>query len=125
MASNFRVEIPGLDCSRVRKVDSFTVKSYPNKNLDFPTLTLTLPESWIAWHKSMVVDGMNGDSSEKNGAIVFLAADMSTEIGRVSLSNLGISSLKFDSPGGASMIRTVTAELYCEGMAFQWTGGSG
>lgn len=130
ITSNFRVDIPGLDCSRIKKVGGFTVTIQPKGSIQFPNLKLTMAESsaesWIAWHKSFVVDGLNGDNSEKDGAIIFLAADMGTEIGRISLSHLGISSLTFDNPEGASnMIRTVTAELYCEGMAFQWTGGSG
>ena len=130
MVSNFRVEIPGLDCSKVKKVAGFTVKTDPDRAIVFPNIVLTFPESsadsWIEWHKYFVVDGLNGDGSEKNGAIVFLAGDMGTEIGRVALSNIGISSLRFDNPEGASnMIRTVTAELYCESMSFTWTGGSG
>ena len=59
LASNFRVSIDGLDCSRVSKVDSLTVKQsvvtgdigktrLPRRQpgrLEFPNLTITLAES--------------------------------------------------------------------------------
>jgi hypothetical protein len=129
LPGNFRLEIPGLDCTHVRKIDGFTVK-VGTKSVEFPNLEVTLNESnaetWAAWLKSFVIDGNNGESAEKTGSIVFFGSDAQTELGRISLFNLGISGLKYDAVGaGAGPIRTVTAQLYCERMALQWTGGAG
>jgi hypothetical protein len=130
LPGNFRLEIPGLDCTHVRKIDALTVKMTPGKSVEFPNLEVTLNESnaetWAAWLKSFVIDGNNGESAEKTGSIVFFGSDAQTELGRISLYNLGISGLKYDALGaGAGPIRTVTAQLYCERMALQWTGGAG
>ena len=60
LTSNFKVELPGLDCTKVRKVDGFTVKMNPTQ---FPDLRLTLPESsaetWIAWKRENEIDHVN------------------------------------------------------------------
>jgi hypothetical protein len=73
VASNFRLEIDGLDCTRVNKIDAFTIKqgvladsvgdvrdlklkpSVPT----FPNLKITLSQlslqSWMDWFQSFVV----------------------------------------------------------------------
>src|SRR5262245_60136524 len=75
LPSNFRVAIDGLDCTKVRSVDSFTVKlSVPSDDigdardrlreptkLEFPNLTITLAQasadSWSDWFEDFVVKG--------------------------------------------------------------------
>jgi T4-like virus tail tube protein gp19 len=82
LPSNFRLEIPGLDCKFVTKIDSFTVKQtfasgigvgrdfevQPGK-LEFPNLSITLSEahaqSWIDWHNDFVIMGKNSEENEK------------------------------------------------------------
>ncbi len=136
LPSNFRLEIDGLDCSKVSKIDSFTVKQsivadpigetrdVPNEpgKLDFPNLRITLAEAgaatWTAWFDDFVLKGNNDESAEKGGRIVFLAPDLKQELGRIELHNLGIFALRHPAPAAEAVSRVV-AELYCERMEFQ------
>ncbi len=133
LPSNFRLEIDGLDCTRVSKIDSFTVKQTVTADVtgavrdiqqqpgppDFPNLRVTLAEagadSWVAWFEDFVIKGDNDDSNEKGGRIVFLSPDRQHELGRIELHNLGIFALHHQTGAGDQIARLV-AELYCERM---------
>ena len=138
VASNFRLEIDGLDCTKVSKIDSFTVKQSvqtddigdkrdyqkePGK-LEFPNLRITIAEAaaktWIEWHEDFVIKGNCGDDQEKSGAIVFLSPNRQKELGRIVLHHLGIFALRRQpATAGAETIARVVAELYCERMELQ------
>jgi phage tail-like protein len=138
LASNFRLEIAGLDCTRVSAVESFTIKQTAVSDdigdsrdyrkepgrIEFPNLTITLAETgaqtWLDWFEDFVVKGNNGDDREKTGALIFLAPNRQSEIGRVHFFNMGIFKLAA-TKGDANQeqIRRVTAHLYCERMEFQ------
>ena len=135
LPSNFRLSIDGLDCTRVNKIDSFTVKQthvvddigdardnakVPGK-INFPNLKITLAEStaanWAAWLESFVIQGNNDESQEKNGTLIFLGSNQQTELLRINFFNLGIHRLVADkAEANADQIKRVTAELYCERM---------
>jgi T4-like virus tail tube protein gp19 len=136
LPSNFRLEIPGLECKFVTKIDSFTVKQkfapsqigverdhevQPGK-IEFPNLSITLSEAhaqtWIDWHNDFVIMGKNSEENEKTGALIFLSPDLAVELGRINFYNLGIFRLDFDA-AEADQIATVTAGLYCDRMEFQ------
>jgi len=120
--NNFRLEIPGLDCSHVRKIDAMTVTSTRDR-IDFPHITLTLSEgsdSWRAWFQSVVAGG-DDDKLEKNGELVFLAPDMATELGRVHLFKLRMMMIQTLKVATASdPTNTVIVRLSCDHMAFDW-----
>ena len=108
LASNFRLEIAGLDCSKVSAIGSFGVRRaaaadtigetrIPLKQpgrLEFPNLSITLAESaaatWMEWFDDFVVKGNNGDDREKSGSLIFLSPNLQAELGRVNFFNLGI-----------------------------------
>ncbi|MEE9133459.1 MAG: phage tail protein, partial [Gemmatimonadota bacterium] len=75
LCSNFRLELGDLPCSRVAKIDSFTLKlgvikdevgqfreatKHPAK-VEVPNLKVTISQAdikpWQEWHKSFVIDG--------------------------------------------------------------------
>jgi hypothetical protein len=129
LAANFRLEIGGLDCTHVRRIDSFTIRRAleiepqedgpPNLvpgRVEFPNLRITLgqawAETWYDWHEQFVVDGHNDEGFEKTGTLSFLAADLQTELSRIELRHLGIVRL---APAEDEPL-FVTAELYCEEM---------
>lgn len=131
-ASNFRVAIDGLNCTRVMRVDALTVKQavveasdvragrLPGQ-LEFPNLKITFSqvgaETWFAWFEDFVVKGNNDQSKEKNGSIALLSADMKDELLRIDLFNLGIFAIGPEkTDAGADKIAAVTAQLYCERM---------
>ncbi len=135
LASNFKVSIDGLDCTRISKVDSFTVKQtavagelgqrrLPQRQpgrLEFPNLTITLAEvsakSWFDWFETFVIKGDNGEAAEKSGSIVLLGANLTEELLRIDLFNVGIFSIGQDRAEASSdKVATVSARLYCERM---------
>ena len=136
VASSFRLQIPGLDCGRVSRIDSFTVtrsltvaRSAAGGTLvsagkvEFPNVRITLSASsaagWTAWHNDFVVQGHNDDAHEKSGTLTFLTPDFKTELAHLELHHLGIIRLTPDTSAGGQVsqqIARVTAELYCEQM---------
>src|SRR5215831_7739449 len=136
LPANFRLEIDGLDCTRVSKVDSFTVKQATVSEdigvardqiragkLEFPNLRITLQEfaaqSWFDWHEDFVIKGNCGDDKERNGALTFLAPTLKDELARVDFFHLGIFRISAEKPEPqASRNPQVVAELYCERMDF-------
>jgi len=135
LPSNFRLELDGLDCTRVSRIDAFTVtqtlvtddigdaRDYAKEpgKIEFPNLKVTLAESgaatWQSWFTDFVLKGNNDDAKEKDGALVFLASDLKTELGRVKLFNVGIFALREPiRQAHDESLATVTADLYCERM---------
>lgn len=136
LPSNFRLQIDGLDCSKVNKIESFTVKQGaaskdvgsardrlkdPGK-LNFPNLKITMPEvaakPFIDWYENFVIKGINDDSKEKKGSLTFLSANRTKELAIIEFSNMGIFRIQQDVTG-TDQIKRVTVELYVERMTFQ------
>lgn len=135
LPSNFRLEIDGLDCTRVNKIDALTVKQavftddvgdardvlrQPGK-LEFPNVKVSLAEAaaetWTDWFEDFVVNGNNGDKREKNGALVLLSPNLKAELARVNFFNLGICRLGSEKAvANSDAIKRLSAELYCERM---------
>src|SRR5687767_3921125 len=143
LPANFRLEIDGIDCTKVNKIDSFTVKQAaiadklgdardylkePGK-LEFPNLKIQISEiaaaTWQAWHEDFVIKGNNGEDKERKGRIVFLSPNRQQELLEIKLSNIGICKLEpTKSEANADQIKRVSAELYCEKMEFIYKGAS-
>jgi tail tube protein gp19 len=139
--NSFRLDIAGLDCSRVQKIEPFTVKQavknvslgdqrVPTKEatlLTFSDVVVTLPnaaaDTWQAWTKSFLVDGKNDDSQEKIGDLILLGPDAKAEIARIHLFGLGIKSLARQT--AANQPGVLVATMYCERAALEWKGGAG
>jgi hypothetical protein len=135
LSSNFRLKIDGLDCTRVKKVDSFKVtqrtvghearemRDYAREpgKLEFPNLRITISEagaqSWIDWHENFVIEGKCSDADEKHGSLELLAPNRQDLLLAIQFFNLGIFRL---TPGraqsGKNAQAEVVAELYCERM---------
>jgi len=136
--SNFKLEIDGIDTTRVSKIDGFSVKQAivigevgserigtkePGK-LEFPDLKLTLAQSslssWATWFDDFVIKGNSGAANERSGRIAFLSPDLKTELAEIKLFNVGIYRLDPDpeDPSSADKIASFTAEIYVERMEF-------
>ena len=139
LSSNFRLNIAGLDCTKVAKINSFTVKqslagetldnghyqgnqpqTAPANLLEFPNLRIELAtvsaETWRAWFRSFVIDGNSSPMNEKTGTLSFLAPNLSTVLATINFQNLGIFRLEDAPPDASAEITRVVAELYCERM---------
>ncbi len=132
MTQNFKLELPGLDTTKVSKIESFTVKQIfldgtpgedrrPGREpgrLQFSNLKITLSESsaesWYKWLDEFVVQGRSDDSNEKTGAIIMLSQNLAQELGRINLYNVGILNIHRAVDSTADSIRKVTVELYVE-----------
>lgn len=142
LPSNFRLEIGGLDCTRVSAIDAFTVKQKavldsigdardylkePGR-IEFPNLSITMAEtaaaSWFDWFDDFVVKGNNDESREKGGSLIFLSPNRQAELGRVTFFNLGIFKMAAAKAEPTDeKIQRVTAHLYCERMELQIAKG--
>ncbi len=134
---NFKLEIAGLDCTKVNKIESFTVRQtavtddigdardYAKEpgRLEFPNLKITLAEStaqsWLDWHESFVVKGNNDESFEKNGTLTLLALNRKDVLAQIKFYNMGIFRVDTDrAEGNADQMKRVQVELYVERMEF-------
>ena len=131
LRSGFRLQIDGLDCTKVSKIEALSVKSkvidagtgesklsQPEPStLEFPNLEITLSEvsskTWFDWAEDFVIKGKNDESNERSGTIQLLAADAKTELARIKLFGLGIYQLETLS---TEKVSSVKAELYCRRM---------
>jgi phage tail-like protein len=138
-ASNFRVQVGGLPCSRVSKVEGFTVKQAITRfqsgdsdqvelvpgNLELPNLTFTISSvdlpAWEDFFEDFVVQGNNGSGAELEGSIVYLDATQA-ELARVELHGVGIFRLDHFAPSDPTAVGKFTVELYVEGMEFVRSG---
>ena len=133
--ANFKIEIDGLDTSRVSKIDAFTVKQsvvthsvgeardaqiQPGQ-LEVPHLRITLASSsassWLSWHDDFVIKGNNAHNREKSGSLHFLGPDLKSELGRIDFKGLGIFKIA-DPPAtaGSEAVSRIIADLYCTTM---------
>ena len=137
LPSSFKLEIEGLDCSKVSKIDSFTVKQTVAKDdigeardqkkepgkLEFPNLKITLADStaqsWLAWHEDFVIKGNNDDKREKSGVLSFLSPNRQDVLAQIKFYNMGIIRAQPEkAEANADTIRRIQVELYVERMEF-------
>ena len=137
LPSNFRLEIGGLECKRVAKIDAFTIKQsledigevreyqkVPGK-IEYPNLKLSIAQadldSWLAWYENFLVKAQNADSDEKDGTLTFLASNLKDEIGRIELKRIGLVRLTpFLREANADAVARFEVELYVEEMKLQF-----
>jgi hypothetical protein len=138
LCSNFRVELGDLPCQRVASVDSFTWKcsiapdqvglfKEPTKHpakVTVPDIKLSISaadhQAWADAAKKWFIDGEHLEENEMNGRIVFLDPDMKTELGEVTLLNVGFKKFsKDDFEANAEKIARFSVELYVEKMEFK------
>ncbi|WP_428266461.1 phage tail protein [Haliangium sp.] len=141
--SSFRLEIDGIDCRRVNKIDGFTVKQsikplYVGSNrfpeleptgVEFPSLKLSMAaayaDEFIKWHHDFVVKGDKDPKHQKTGAIEFLDPATDKTIFSITLDHVGINHLSIDkSEANSEAIKRCTVELFVETMELD-LGSSG
>lgn len=135
ICSNFKVEIDGLPCARVTRVESFTwtreISASPGDssrnplrqptNAAVPDLQLTIsaadyPE-WADAARSWFVDGKHLEADEKAGRIVLLSPDQRNELATISFANIGFRKFQTLQTTGTAVAR-FSVTLYTETMSF-------
>ena len=133
--ANWRFEMGGLPCERVYSVEGLEWKcevewdcigtkrihTLHATTATISNITLTIStadqEDWAQAANDWFVRGNCLEQHEKNGALVLLAPDLTTEVGRVELLNCGFvnfdanQELKGQSAKGISRFKV---EMYCE-----------
>jgi hypothetical protein len=135
MASAFRLQIDGLDTSRVSKIEALDVKmkvgtdpigeqrDYTKApvNLEIPNLVFYVSESHAdsiaKWHEDFVVKGNNGQDKEKNGRIDLLSSS-GQAVYSLELQHLGITHFTPEPYAADDATRKVRVEMYVEQMKF-------
>lgn len=139
--SNYRLTIDGVDAAQVAKIEALTLKQKvvedPSGNpregnlrlgrLEVSDLVVTVPDSraqdFSDWFKSFVLDGMNDESKEKNGSLVFLSTDGQDTLVTLQFTKLVI--YRFDPPKfstGSDALLSDTFGLAIEALASQFPG---
>ena len=132
LCSNFRFEMGSLPCSRVATIDSFTWRcSIVRESTGaLRPATVTVPnikvgvsmadfEAWLQAAAKWFIDGKHQEKHEMAGAIVFLAPDLQTEIGRVTLKNCGFAKfMRAPFEASSEQIARFSSEFYVEAMEF-------
>ena len=130
LTNQFRLEIKGLDCSRVLSIEEIVV----SRSLILPQggdgftlgpeaqghFTVRVPLShcggWLEWQDSRLV---RAGLDEKSATLSLLAGDMATVLGKVTLGGLGLFSLKLDPVIEANSAPvSLTASMYVESVRF-------
>jgi hypothetical protein len=118
LASNFRVSIEGLPSAKVSRVESFSLK-HSGGAVTYSNVVVLVPAAdaapWIDWRQQFVKAGTNTLTLEKKGQISWLAPDLKTALGSVTLSGLGIT--KLEEVAGADGVTRYRATMSCRSMA--------
>lgn len=133
-AANFKLEVDGVDCTKVQKIESFTIRQAVAEDavgelryastepgaLSFPDLRITFAEaavdSWLSWFDDFVIQGHCDEDKEKSGKLTLLSPNQQP-LASLALFNLGIFRLgSIDSEAAKDARKLARAELYCERM---------
>ena len=140
LASSFRLAIDGLDLTRASKVESLTInrpllrddigeardyEKLPGA-IDFPNVVVTMAESHAAsvydWLEDFVINGDNGDESEKQGTLEYLSANRATTLFQISFKQLGVFEVAPAPSMETDAITKVIVAMYCERIEFSQVG---
>lgn len=133
LTSNFVVEIPGVDCSRVASVAPLTISwsraedlvgefREPTKaagSLHVGDLVLSVAEvgaaGFAGWRDDFIVNGNNGRGKETTATVTFKSPNLKDDLFSLVLDGVGIHRLDPDKQvQGTSSVSRLTASLYCE-----------
>lgn len=114
LTRNFSVSIPGVDASRVLRIEPFAVTRNGGTRLSL-TLGAKGAETWADWHESFVANGNAGD--KRTLKIVLFGANVQDELLVLQGSGVSLLALRPEpTEAAAKAIARYAAELYVE----QW-----
>lgn len=136
--SMFRMNIDGIDCSKIRKIESITVKQKITQlyfgtsrapeleptGIEFPNITVTLAASYandfVTWHRNFVVDGAKDTEQIKSGYLEFLDPQGSGTIFTINMDGIGIHNLSIEkSEANSEELKQVKVELFVDYMELE------
>ena len=118
MCSNFKLEIDGLDTSRVASIDSFTwtcaLADDGSLALDMGNIRVVAGASSASSWQKWLANQQSGAVDERNGTLTILGASQGGVL-KLSLYNLGVFQVKPAHPIGGVSNGFFVAQMYCEG----------
>ena len=142
LASNFRVTIPGMDCSKVARVEPIVIirtetdsagvnriATGAGGKMSCANLVLTVAESsskdFVDWHRQSVIEGKSGPDMEKTATIELLSPNMKDAELTLEANGVGILAVRpVTSESGAEAVRRMAVEMYVERWNLKPAGGS-
>jgi hypothetical protein len=139
--ANFRLQIDGIDCSRVNKVESITIKqkvvedgigtkrdsTKRVRTLDVDNIVIYISEEYAhdfqKWFEDFSIAGNNDEAKHKSGSMVYLNRTRQKELLTLSLSGLGI--FKISAPAQTNnddKVKLVRIELSVRGASLDPPG---
>jgi phage tail-like protein len=136
LPSNFRLQIPNVDCTHVNTIEAITVKQRVTGNaagemrnyqkepasVEVPNLVITLPESqaqgFMTWHHDFAIRGQQQE--ERQGTLEYLTPDLREALFTLRFQRLGIFKIGPAKPASDGT-RRVKAEMYFDGLRFTYT----
>ena len=141
LSSAFRLDIDGVDCKNVRRIEPLTAKlgvisdaageqRMAQKQagaLEFGNVRLVVPQSaaepFRQWFDQFIMKGET--DMERAGSLTFLAADLKTAVAVIRFENLGIIRISPVVQSGAERGAEVAVEMYCERMELGGAAAAG
>lgn len=137
--SNFRLDINGIDCEHVNRIDAFSVSQrvrplylgsqrFPElepTGVDFSNITVYTAvehaQDFMRWYEAFVVKGGKESREERDGYLEFLGPDTRTVLFTINLNRLGVHRLTIEkSTANAEQIKRCRIELYMESMSLEY-----
>lgn len=137
LAPNFRLDISGLPCDRVSKIEAMTWKcsvstdhvgifrehSKVPAKVTIPNLKFSVSandfKDWSDRAKSWFVDGNHLEKDHMQGSITLLGPGMKETMARLELHNLGFKAVKMPAlEANGEKASRIEVEMYMEGLTF-------
>lgn len=124
-ASNFRLNIPGVDCKHVSKIDSLTIQNGPRHS--FSNLVATFSEAdtatWVEWENSQRKRGA-GQGGGKSGRLDYLGPDMREVLFSLTFQNLQLTQLATKGSSPRASVHNAKATMSFQGMIFSYSNAA-
>jgi hypothetical protein len=122
LPANFRLTIPGLDCTQVGKIDAFTVKQGDLNEIAVSPLSFELSDAssktWRSYFDSFV---LRNSGRELVGKLEVLSSTLADTLATIDFGHMGIYMLEpVGAQPNADLVRRLNAEMYCEEIAFTY-----
>ena len=142
-SADFRLQIDGMDCSHVSKIEPVGAQFFSGPGLaqaaismagasstkHFSNLAITLPEaqaaSFYQWYRAVVVQGNQTIAQQKSGILEYLTSSRSDSIFALRFGGLKI--LRFTQAAntvGSGLAANVNVQMSCADLGFAYTAAA-
>ncbi|HXY23807.1 MAG TPA: hypothetical protein VEI73_04105 [Candidatus Acidoferrum sp.] len=141
--ANFRLEIDGIDCSHVSKIEPVSAQFFTGPDLTqaalstagasskkhFSNLVITLPEaqavSFYQWYRAAVVQGNQSGTQQRPGILEYLTPSRNDAIFALRFRGLNILSFtQAVNTAGSGLVPNVNVQMSCADLGFAYTAAA-